>query len=77
MHPLEGAYSLTRRSSFCLRLRSERLENREHTLIGRRQEHKEFQVQTAMEFEPQSEDQEAGLALLQDEVLQLSVPDRK
>lgn len=70
VHPLpEGAYSLTRRSSFLsLRLRSERLETvSTPSFIGRRQEHKEFQVQTAMEFEPQSEDQEAGLALLQDE----------
>ena len=45
VHPLpEGAYSLTRRSSFLsLRLRSERLETvSTPSFIGRRQEHKEF-----------------------------------
>ena len=70
VHPLpEDAFSLTRRQSFLsLRLRHDRLEDiGTPSFIGRRQEHKEFQVQTKMEFSPKSDDREAGLALLQDE----------
>jgi alpha-N-arabinofuranosidase len=35
--------------------------------IGRRQQHKSFRLQTAMDFQPHTEAEEAGLALIQDD----------
>ena len=37
------------------------------SFIGRRQRHKVFLVKTAMEFTPSNENEEAGIALVQDE----------
>lgn len=67
--PVEPFYSLTERSGF-LRLftRPEVLEEIcTPSFVGRRQQHKTFLARTAMEFIPQTESEEAGVAILQDD----------
>ncbi len=70
VHPLpEGAYSLTRRSSFLsLRLRSERLETvSTPSFIGRRQEHKEFRCRLPWNSNRSRRIRRQDCSLLQDE----------
>lgn len=67
--PAEPFYSLTDRPG-CLRLflRPEALrEICTPAFVGRRQQHRDFRLQTAMDFSPHSAREEAGLALLQDD----------
>lgn len=67
--PVSPFYSLTERKGFLrLSLKEEVLhEICTPAFIGRRQQHKVFQAQTIMEFIPHSENEEAGLALIQDD----------
>ena len=67
--PLQTLYSLTERKGF-LRLytRPEVMEEIcTPAFVGRRQQHKNFLAKTAMEFSPETDFQEAGLALVQDD----------
>jgi alpha-N-arabinofuranosidase len=59
--------SLSERPGYlCLRLRPERLsELTDPSFIGRRQQHIHFQASTALEFTPKTEQECAGLALVQ------------
>lgn len=70
IHPAkEPFYSLTARPG-CLRLSllpEVISEICTPAFIGRRQQHKDFRLQTAMDFSPLSENEEAGLALVQDD----------
>ena len=66
--PVEPFYSLTERPGFLrLSTRPEVLEEIcTPSFVGRRQQHKTFLARTAMEFIPQTESEEAGVAILQD-----------
>lgn len=70
IHPAATPFwSLTRRPG-CLRLflLPEKLsEICTPAFIGRRQQHRDFRLQTAMDFSPASPGEEAGLALIQDD----------
>lgn len=67
--PIESIYSLTERFGYL------RLYTREEVMneiclpsfVGRRQRHKVFLARTAMEFTPAAENEEAGIALVQDD----------
>jgi xylan 1,4-beta-xylosidase len=65
--PREVFWSLSERSGYLrLRLRAERLSDQVNpSFVGRRQQHIHFRAQTALEFTPQSENECAGLALVQ------------
>ncbi|MEJ2486582.1 MAG: glycoside hydrolase family 43 protein [Anaerolineales bacterium] len=65
--PREDFYSLTERPGFLrLRLRPQKLsEQTNPSFVGRRQQHIDFTAQTEFEFTPQSNNECAGLALLQ------------
>jgi alpha-N-arabinofuranosidase len=65
--PREDFYSLTERPGYLrLRLRPQTLsEQVNSSFVGRRQQHIDFAARTAMEFSPQSADECAGIALLQ------------
>jgi xylan 1,4-beta-xylosidase len=65
--PREAFWSLKERSGYLrLRLRPERLSERVNpSFVGRRQQHIHFTAQTALEFTPRSENECAGLALVQ------------
>jgi xylan 1,4-beta-xylosidase len=65
--PRENFYSLTERPGFLrLRLRPQKLsEQTNPSFVGRRQQHIDFTAQTEFEFTPQSNNECAGLALLQ------------
>ncbi len=65
--PREDFYSLTERPGFLrLRLRPQKLsEQTNPSFVGRRQQHIDFTAQTEFEFAPQSNNESAGLALLQ------------
>lgn len=67
--PVEPFYSLTERES-CLRLHLLPQTMEEiccPAFVGRRQQHKSFLAKTAMDFAPESEKEECGLALVQDD----------
>lgn len=70
VHPSKEAfYSLTERPG-CLRLFLKPEVMHEictPAFIGRRQQHKDFRMQAAMDFAPVSSNEEAGLALIQDD----------
>ena len=65
--PREDFYSLTERPGFLrFRLRPQKLsEQTNPSFVGRRQQHIDFTAQTEYEFMPQSNNEGAGLALLQ------------
>ena len=66
--PVKQIYSLTDRFGY-LRLYTRKEVLNEICLpsfIGRRQRHKVFLAKTAMEFTPANENEEAGIALVQD-----------
>ncbi len=65
--PAEGSWSLRERPGYLrLHLRPERLsEMANPSFVGRRQQHMRFSAQTALEFTPQSQQECAGLALIQ------------
>jgi alpha-N-arabinofuranosidase len=65
--PRDEFWSLNERSDYLrLRLRPERLSEQVNpSFVGRRQQHIHFTAQTALEFVPQSENECAGLALVQ------------
>jgi len=65
--PRNEFYSLTERPGYLrLRLRPQRLsEQTNPSFVGRRQQHVHFKAQCAVEFEPQSEYECAGLVLIQ------------
>jgi alpha-N-arabinofuranosidase len=65
--PYEEFWSLKARPGYLrLRLRPERLSERTTpSFVGRRQQHIHFSVKAALEFTPQTENECAGLALLQ------------
>ena len=67
--PVEPFYSLAERQGYLrLRLKKEILsEICTPAFVGRRQQHKTFQAETAMEFSPSTEKEEAGIALVQDD----------
>lgn len=67
--PVEPFYSLTERPGFLrLSTRPKVLEEIcTPSFVGRRQQHKTFLARTAMEFIPQTESEEAGVAILQDD----------
>lgn len=70
IHPLEKQYfNLTERAGYLrLYLKEDRLcEICTPAFIGRRQEDKSFYFKVVMEFMPQTETEEAGLALVQDD----------
>ena len=65
--PRERFYSLTDRSGFLrLKLRKEMITKWENpSFVGRRQQHINFSASTAMEFVPKSENESAGIVVLQ------------
>ncbi|MGD7045639.1 glycoside hydrolase family 43 protein [Jeotgalibacillus proteolyticus] len=65
--PKEEFYSLTSRPGFLsLMLRPEKLtELVNPSFVGRRQQHFHFQASTVLEFAPESDNEEAGIVLLQ------------
>jgi xylan 1,4-beta-xylosidase len=65
--PREGFYSLSELPGFLrLRLRPQQLSEQSNpSFVGRRQQHIDFTAQTEFEFTPQSNNECAGLALLQ------------
>lgn len=65
--PRDEFWSLSERSGYLrLRLRPERLSEQVNpSFVGRRQQHIHFNAQTALEFTPQSENECAGLVLVQ------------
>jgi len=65
--PREDFYSLTERPGFLrLHLRPQQLSEQSNpSFVGRRQQHIDFTAQTEFEFTPQSNNESAGLALLQ------------
>jgi alpha-N-arabinofuranosidase len=65
--PREDFYSLTERPGFLrLRLRPQKLsEQTNPSFVGRRQQHIDFTAQTEFEFTPQSNNESAGIVLLQ------------
>jgi alpha-N-arabinofuranosidase len=65
--PREAFWSLTERPGFLrLRLRPERISERVNpSFAGRRQQHRDFNARTVMEFTPAGPNECAGLALLQ------------
>lgn len=67
--PVKNFFSLTERPGFLrLRLIPEVItEICNPAFVGRRQQHKVFQAKTVMEFTPQSEYEEAGIVLIQDD----------
>ena len=67
--PAEPFYSLTERPGYLrLQTRPEVMEEIcTPSFVGRRQRHKKFLAQTAMEFQPASPLEEAGIALIQDD----------
>jgi alpha-N-arabinofuranosidase len=67
--PIQNFYSLTDRSSFLrLFLKPDILsEITTPAFVGRRQQHKCFQATAAMEFTPLQDNEEAGIALIQDD----------
>lgn len=67
--PVEPFYSLTERKGFLrLHLKPEVIEEIcTPAFVGRRQQHKTFQAKTALEFTPASDNEEAGLVLIQDD----------
>ena len=67
--PLEPFYSLTDRPGYLrLQLRPEVMEEIcTPSFVGRRQRHKNFLAKTAMEFAPAADQEEAGIALVQDD----------
>ncbi|MCZ8517397.1 glycoside hydrolase family 43 protein [Paenibacillus filicis] len=71
--PRREFWSLTERPGHLrLRLKPEALsEPVNPSFLGRRQQHQSFTVRTVMEFEPEREGEEAGLALLQNHDFQL------
>jgi xylan 1,4-beta-xylosidase len=66
--PRKDFWSLSERPGYLrLHLRSQMISKWENpSFIGRRQQHLSFAARTAMEFTPQSANEEAGLILLQD-----------
>ena len=75
--PLQTLYSLTERKGF-LRLytRPEVMEEIcTPAFVGQNEQHKNFLAKTAMEFSPETDFQEAGLALVQDDRFPLSYDD--
>lgn len=70
IHPsLKPFYSLSERKSFLrLYLKKEVLQEIcTPAFIGRRQQHKNFQAKTVLEFTPNASNEEAGIALIQDD----------
>ena len=67
--PLDMFYSLAKRPGYLrLKLRPEVMEEIcTPSFVGRRQRHKEFLAKTAMEFHPVTPQEEAGIALVQDD----------
>ena len=67
--PTEMFYSLTERPGFLrLQTRPEVMEEIcTPSFVGRRQRHKTFLAKTAMEFVPAAENEEAGIAIIQDD----------
>ena len=65
--PREDFWSLKERPGYLrLKLRPERLsEQANPSFVGRRQQHKHFEAQAAFEFDPQNENESAGLVLNQ------------
>ena len=67
--PVDPFYSLTDRPGYLrLQVRPEVMEEIcTPSFIGRRQRHKNFLAKTAMEFAPAADQEEAGIALVQDD----------